>query len=92
MSRNRYELTVEQLALAKERQEKKLRQKEQAAVQQDPRGQILGREWLQFKESGDDNKPLRVMTWNVCILLHNNVPSVSSDKFVLLDPCSVSCP
>lgn len=68
MSTNRYVLTPEQLAIAEERRLKKLeREKEQAtkAKQQDPRGRILSRQWIQLKEPVDGRQTVKVMTWNM---------------------------
>ena len=67
-SHNRYELTPEQLALAEEKRQQRLRQKEKAeAPQADPRSKILAREWLKLADPQEDTVRLKVMTWNVCI-------------------------
>lgn len=66
MSRNRYELTPEQLALAEARRQKRMHAKENTAPKEDPRSKILAREWLQIGQPQADDQRVKVMTWNVC--------------------------
>ena len=66
-SSNRYELTPEQQALAEERRQKRIQQKEAVREQEDPRSKILRREWLQLSDPRGDRLRVKVMTWNVCI-------------------------
>lgn len=89
MSTNRYELTPEQLALAEERQRKRLeREKERAkaAKQQDPRAQILSRGWMKLKEPMDDSRTVKVVSWNVCLFLCCNTAFVLNSS-----KCPVRC-
>lgn len=77
-SHNRYELTPEQQALAEEKRQQRLRQKEQPATpQEDPRSKILAREWLKLADPPKDTVRVKIMTWNVCttflVRMHNYV-------------------
>ncbi|KIP12400.1 hypothetical protein PHLGIDRAFT_27244 [Phlebiopsis gigantea 11061_1 CR5-6] len=64
-SHNRYELTPEQLALAEERRQQRLQQKQKGeAPQTDPRSKILTREWLKLADPPEGTVRVKVMTWN----------------------------
>lgn len=65
-SSNRYELTTEQEALAEERRQRRVREKEKVVQQEDPRGNILRREWLKLADPQEESQRVKIMTWNVC--------------------------
>ena len=71
MSAGEYQPTLQDIAKAEARRLKKEQAKQQkaaAAKIQDPRGNILPREWAEIS-SASPGKTIRVMTWNVSIVV-----------------------
>jgi hypothetical protein len=87
-TRKHYDLSKEQLALAKARKEKKMNQV--SVTKGNGSLQLLSRRWLSFPHLEHPEKSryhqVKIMTWNVCRLL------LATCTCILLNPCRKQAP